>query len=128
MVRIAPVRLAFNPRTLWFDACSFELTVGQAVVVNTVRGLEFGYMAHPVFEMAEEDTAKLKSPLKAVKRIATDEDIAKFEDLTQKGIEALPVFKEMAAETLEGMNPVSVEYLFDNSIRFPGEFVYLFER
>ena len=113
MVRIAPVRLAFNPRTLWFDACSFDLNVGQAVVVTTARGLEFGRLSHPVFEMAEEETKKLKSPLKAVKRIATDEDIAQQEELAQKSIDALPIFKEMAAESLEGMNPVAVEYLFD---------------
>ena len=113
MVRIAPVRLAFNPKTLWFDAGDLELAVDEDVVVQTARGLEFGTIAKPVFEMSYEDTKKLKSPLKPVKRLATDEDRAKSDELAELGREALPEFKRLAAETLPDMNPVAVEYLFD---------------
>ena len=113
MVRIAPVRLVFNPKTLWFDAGMLELPVGCDVVVQTSRGLEFGTVVQQVFDASEEDTKKLNSPLKPVKRIASDEDRAKTDELAEKSIAALPTFKRMAAETVPDMNPVAVEFLFE---------------
>ena len=113
MVRIAPVRLAFNPKTLWFDAAGFELHVNDKVVVQTARGLEFGTVANAPFDMEKEDMGKLKSPLKPVKRLATDEDVVRSDELAEKGRAALPTFKSIAAETVPEMNPVAVEFMFD---------------
>ena len=113
MTRIAPVNLAYNPKTLWFDARDLEPGRHDFVVVLTARGLELGHMAGAVFEATEEDVAKLKSPLKPVKRIATEDDIAQGEEMERLGKEALPIFREMAAETNEDMRPISVEYLLE---------------
>ena len=113
MTRIAPVNLPYNPKTLWFDACDMELSVGQDVVVQTARGTEFGTVAEEVFEATPEQMKKLKTALKPVTRVATDEDRARAAELEQKAADALPLFKELAAETSEEMRPVSVEYLFD---------------
>lgn len=113
MVRIAPVRLTFNPKTLWFDAGELELHTGDAVVVTTVRGSEFGHVSDALFDMDYEDTKKLKSPLKPVERIATDEDEEHAGELAELSREALPIFKRMASESVPDMNPVAVEYLFD---------------
>lgn len=113
MVRIAPVNLDYNPRTLWFDAGELEISSGDGVVVSTARGTEFGHMADEVFEADEEQIQKLKSPLKPVLRIASDQDEAQAQEMQQKSAEALPIFKEMAAETSDEMHPVSVEYLLD---------------
>lgn len=112
MVRIAPVRLSFNPKTLWFDAGNLELREGDAVVVTTVRGEEFGRVADRLFDMDYEDTKKLKSPLKPVKRLAEPEDIARDEEVAALGAAALPVFRSMAAENAPDMHPIAVEYLF----------------
>ena len=113
MTRIAPVNLPYNPKTLWFDARDMELSVGQDVVVQTARGTEFGTVAEEVFEATPEQMKKLKTALKPVTRVATDEDRARAAELEQKAADALPLFKELAAETSEEMRPVSVEYLFD---------------
>ena len=113
MVRIAPIRLSFNPKTLWFDAGDFELPVGQSVVVETARGLEYGVVSSSVFDMEYEETKKLKSPLKPVKRLATDEDGERVDECIAKTSEALPVFRRLAAETVPDMNPIAVEYLFE---------------
>ena len=48
MVRIAPVNLPYNPKTLWFDAGELELHAGCDVVVQTARGTEFGHMGKPL--------------------------------------------------------------------------------
>lgn len=113
MTRIAPVRLNLNPKTLWFDARDLELPVGAPVVVLTARGVELGEMAEPVFEATEEQVNNLKTPLKPVKRLATPEDVEKGAEMRRLSDEALPIFKEMAAEASEDMRPVSVEYLLD---------------
>lgn len=113
MVRIAPINLYYNPKTLWFDAGDLDVRAGDGVIVSTARGTEFGRAAHDVFEADETQIKKLKSPLKPVKRIATDEDEARAAELEAKSREALPVFKEMAAEGNGDMHPVSVEYLFE---------------
>lgn len=113
MVRIAPVRLAYNPRTLWFDPGELDLHRDDPVVVSTARGTEFGYMADDVFEADESQVKKLKTALKPVKRRATDGDESRAQEMERKSAEALPMFKEMAAETHEDMHPVSVEFLLD---------------
>ena len=113
MVRIAPVNLPYNPKTLWFDAGELELHAGCDVVVQTARGTEFGHMGEPAFEATPDQVKKLKTPLKPVLRVADDEDRAKQSELEARAAEALPVFKELAAKASEEMRPVSVEYLFD---------------
>ncbi|BAK44268.1 regulatory iron-sulfur-containing complex subunit RicT [Eggerthella sp. YY7918] len=113
MVRIAPVNLYYNPKTLWFDAGDFDINPGAGVVVSTARGTEFGRTIAEVFEADEKQIKKLKTPLKEVIRIATDEDEAQAAEMERKSAEALPVFKEMAAEANSDMHPVSVEYLLD---------------
>ena len=113
MVRIAPVNLPYNPKTLWFDAGELELHAGCDVVVQTARGTEFGHMPEPAFEATSDQVKKLKTPLKPVLRVADGEDRAKQAELEARAAEALPVFKELAAKASEEMRPVSVEYLFD---------------
>ncbi|WP_165248177.1 PSP1 domain-containing protein [Adlercreutzia sp. ZJ141] len=113
MVRIAPVTLSNNPKTLWFDAGDITIHEGDNLVVSTARGTEFGRAAGEVFEASSEQVDKLKTPLKPVKRVATSEDEANARVMERKAAEALPVFKEMAAEMGDDMRPVSVEYLLD---------------
>ena len=115
MKRVAPVKLKYNSRTLWFDPDGVEgdLLKGETVVVSTARGLEMGQMADDVIEVDDERIKKLKSPLKPVERRATDEDILKAAEMERLSAEALPVFKEMAAQASEDMHPVAVEYLLD---------------
>ena len=112
MVRIAPVRLAFNPKTLWFDSAGLDLSVGDAVVVSTARGHEFGHVAQALFDMEYEETKKLRSPLRPVVRLANDDDVAHADELAELSMQALPVFKQMANMYAPDMHPIAVEYLF----------------
>lgn len=113
MVRVAPVRLAFNPRTLWFDPRDLEIKKDQPVVVLTARGVEFGVAADNIIEVADEEIAKLKTPLKPVKRVATEEDVQRAAEMERLSAEALPIFREMAEEAEVEMRPISVEYLLE---------------
>lgn len=113
MALVAPVNLPYNIKTLWFDPAGLELHADDSVVVETARGLELGVLASEPFEVAYEDIKKLKSPLKPVKRMATDEDLQRADEMEQKAREAMPVFKSMAREYNEDMHPVSVEFMLD---------------
>ncbi|MEY8459893.1 regulatory iron-sulfur-containing complex subunit RicT [Eggerthellaceae bacterium 24-137] len=113
MVRVAPINLTFNPKTLWFDPGDLDIEKDMPVVVRTARGTEFGIAASEVIEVPEEQVRALKSALRPVERIATEEDVERAREMEEKSREALPVFKEMAREAHEDMHPVSVEFLLD---------------
>ena len=98
MVRVAPINLTFNPRTLWFDPGDLDIEKDMPVVVRTARGTEFGIAASEVIEVSEEQVRALKSALRPVERIATEEDIEQAAEMERASAEALPVFKEMARE------------------------------
>ncbi|WP_275556942.1 PSP1 domain-containing protein [Anaerotardibacter muris] len=87
--------------------------MGDDVIVNTSRGLEFGIATSDVLEVSDELIANLKSPLKPVERLATPEDVEQARKMEKKSDEALRYFKEIALETNKEMHPVMVEYLFE---------------
>lgn len=113
MIRVAPINLTFNPKTLWFDPGDLEIQKDDPVVVRTARGTEFGIAASEVIEVPEEQVRALKSALRPVERVATEEDVQRAAEMEEKSREALPIFKEMAREAHEDMHPVSVEFLLD---------------
>ena len=113
MAHIIPVRMPLGSRTLWFDANGISASKGNAVIVQTARGTEYGYVADMPFEATEEQLAELKSPLKPVKRLATEKDTEKFEQLQQRAIEVMPGYREIVEEEGLDMRPISVEFLFD---------------
>ncbi len=113
MVRVAPVNLTYNPHVLWFDPGDIEVHKGDAVIVETSRGIEFGRAASEVIDVSKNAVKKTKSKLRPVRRIASDEDIARAEELDKRSREALDWFKEQAARVCPDMRPVAVEFLFD---------------
>lgn len=113
MALVAPVNLTYNVRTLWFDPNGIDVSAGDKVVVETARGNELGVCASDVIEVSEDRIEELKSPLKPVLRVATEEDLEQAERMDQLSREAMPVFRELARETSEDMHPVAVEYMLD---------------
>lgn len=113
MPKVACVRLTYNPKVLWFDPAGVEFREGDALIVRTERGHEYGIADSDLREVSEEDIAGLKCALKPVVRKATTEDVNTWFDMQAKAAEALPVFKQMVAEQNLDMHPVTVEFLFD---------------
>ena len=108
MARIIPVKLPSSSKALWFDANGVEAIKGDPVVVLTARGNEFGTVAENPFEATPEQIASLKSALKPVRRLATQEDIETAEALKQRGLDAMPAYRELAEEEGLEMRPISV--------------------
>ncbi len=113
MVQVLPVNLPYNVKTLWFDPNGLEVHAADHVVVTTARGLELGQASGDIFEVPHEEVKRLKSPLRRVERVATEEDMEQARRMDELSKAAMPIFKEMAKETSEDMHPVSVEYLLD---------------
>ena len=113
MVRVTPIKMQAGTKVLWFDPGDIDVKANDHVIVKTERGTEFGTATADIMEVSDELIADLKSPLKPVIRIATEEDVKRADELAQQGEEALVVFKEFAEGASDQMRPVMVEFLFD---------------
>ncbi len=113
MVRVTPIKMQAGTKVLWFDPGDIDVKANDHVIVKTERGTEFGTATADIMEVSDELIADLKSPLKPVIRIATEEDVQRADELAQQSEEALVVFKEFAEGASDQMRPVMVEFLFD---------------
>ena len=113
MPNVAAVRLTYNPKVLWFDPNGVEFAAGDALIVRTERGLEYGIADEDLKKVEQKALNALKCALKPVVRKATPEDERVWKEMQDKAAEALPVFKQMVAEHKLDMHPVTVEFLFD---------------
>ena len=114
MTSVVPVKFAYAVRDLWFDQANSYAQEGDHVICTTERGTEIGLATAPAKEVSDEELASMigNSVLKPVLRVANDNDLARAEELAQKGDDAFPLFRELVAQSGLDMKPVGVEYLF----------------
>ena len=116
MVKVVGVKFKETGKAYFFAPGKFNPEVGQAVIVETARGLEFGTVSMAVKEVTEEE---LVSPLKEIVRIATEQDKVQVEKNRKKEKEAFLICEEKIAAHKLDMKLVDVEYTFDaNKILF----------
>lgn len=109
---IVGVRFKENGKTYYFDPQGTACTTDDKVIVETARGLEFGYVS---IANRIVDASKVILPLRPVVRIATSADMERYNANKEKEREAFAVCMEkIAARKLE-MKLVDVEYTFDNT-------------
>ena len=72
MKNIVGVRFRNAGKIYYFDPLDFEISKDDKIIVETARGIEFGNV---VVDKKEIDETTLNSPLKAILRVATKEDI-----------------------------------------------------
>ena len=112
MIETVGIRFKDGGKVYDFDADGNKFNKGDYAVVETVRGMECGFVAKENHSVSEDDINK---PLKKVIRIATDEDIKILEENKIKEKEAFKICeKKIEAHGLD-MNLVDVEYTFDES-------------
>ena len=112
MRNIVGVKFRKNCKIYSFDPNGMIFEKGENVIVETVRGLEFGTIYVTNKDVNDEDVIE---PLKKVIRKATDEDIEKNKENIKKEKEAFNTFKEKVKEHNLDMKLVSSEFIFDNS-------------
>lgn len=112
MIKVVGVRFKPAGKIYFFDPEKKWIKKGDSVIVETVRGIEFGeVVSGPKFIKEEE----IISPLKKVLRIATSEDKAKNEDNKRKEQESYEICLKKISEHNLNMKLVDIEYTFDNN-------------
>ena len=116
MPNVVNVRFRDRGKSYYFDPGTLTPEPGDPVVVETSKGLELGECVEGVHEVTEE---KVVSPLRAVVRMATAEDLRMGEMNRKKEKEAFAICEERIAAHGLDMKLVDVEYSFEgNKILF----------
>ncbi|MDB8556681.1 stage 0 sporulation family protein [Turicibacter sanguinis] len=96
----------------FFDPNGFELKKGDYVLVETIRGMEFGTV---VIDPKFVNEGDVFLPLKPVMRIATDEDIEKHRKNKADEVEALASCEQLIIKNKLDMQLLGCEYTFDRT-------------
>ena len=112
MTDVIWVRFRTAGKIYYFSPGDLEIKRGMNVIVETARGKEYGKV---VSDIRQVDEASLKTPLKPVIRIATQEDDDRETVNRIKEKDAFRICKErIAAHGLE-MKLIDAEYTFDGT-------------
>lgn len=112
MVKVVGVRFKKAGKIYYFDPGDLVIDKNSHVIVETVRGIEFGQVVVPNREVPDEE---IVAPLKKVLRIATDEDKQHAEGNNKKEKDAFGIFIQKVKEHNLDMKLIDVEYTFDNN-------------
>jgi cell fate regulator YaaT (PSP1 superfamily) len=112
MAKIVGVCFKQAGKIYHFDPGNLELRCGDRVVVETVRGLEFGFVRGCAREVPSSD---LVAPLKKILRIATEKDEIRHNGNLKKREKAMSQCQEKIKKHSLDMKLIDVEYTFDNT-------------
>ncbi|HAS90783.1 MAG TPA: stage 0 sporulation family protein [Sedimentibacter sp.] len=112
MIKVVGVRFKKAGKIYYFDPEKKWINNGDFVIVETIRGIEFGQVVVGPKMVKEEDIVQ---PLKKVLRLATEDDIKRNRENKEKEKEAYDIcFKKIEEHGLE-MKLIDIEYTFDNN-------------
>jgi cell fate regulator YaaT (PSP1 superfamily) len=109
---VVGVRFKQAGKIYYFDPAGFELKTGEAVIVETARGIEYGQIVAGPKEISEEEATL---PLKEVIRVATVKDEEQFHENEEKEKKAFTSCIQKINQHQLEMKLVDVEYTFDRS-------------
>lgn len=112
MKTIVGVRFKQAGKIYYFAPGDLNIAVGNQVIVETARGLEFGEVVSGPKDVSDAESSH---PLKAVIRIATEEDRRVHQQNKEKVPEAFRLCQERIDKHGLEMKLVDVEYTFDNN-------------
>ena len=112
MAKVIGVRFRDNGKIYYFSSEQFEVEVGQNVIVETARGVEYGRVVLGNREIHDE---KIISTLKPVIRIATEDDDKVQVNNKIKSKEAYGICLEKIKKHELEMKLIDCEYTFDNN-------------
>lgn len=112
MTKVIGVRFRAAGKIYYFDPAGLAIKTGDNVIVETARGIEFGYVVLGSREVPDE---KVVQPLKQVIRMATEEDRAIEAKNKEKEKEAFKICLEKIRKRGLDMKLIDAEYTFDNN-------------
>ena len=112
MAKVIGVRFRNAGKVYYFAPGKLNIEQGDHVVVETARGVEYGYV---VLGIKEVDDDKIVQPLKPVMRVATPEDDEKAVKNREKEKEAFKICLEKIRKHELEMKLIDGEYTFVNN-------------
>ena len=112
MVKVIGVRFRTAGKIYFFAPGELDVKLGDNVIVETARGVEFGRVVSGPKEVPEENVVQ---PLKSVIRVATEEDVKTQEGNKEKEKEAFQICLEKISKHGLEMKLIDAEYTFDNN-------------
>ena len=112
MLTVIGVRFRTAGKIYYFDPAGRDIKTGDHAIVETARGIEYGYV---VLGNREVEEGKVVPPLKPVIRMATDEDRAVETRNKEKEKEAFKTCQEKIRKHKLDMKLIDAEYTFDNN-------------
>lgn len=112
MTKVIGVRFRNAGKIYYFAPGKLEIKSGDRVIVETARGVEFGYV---VLGNREVEDNKVVQPLKSVIRMASRDDENREAANRKKEKEAFKVCQEKIRRHNLEMKLIDVEYTFDNN-------------
>lgn len=112
MTKVVGVRFRNSGRVYYFDPLDYEIGPEDGVIVETARGTEYGDVAMGITEVPDEEVVQ---PLKAIVRVATEQDKAMRQEYMAKEPEAFELCRERIERHKLDMKLVDVEYTFNGS-------------
>lgn len=112
MVKIVGVRFKPAGKIYYFDPGDLKLDIGNDVIVETARGLEYGMIVIRPRMVKEED---LISPLKPIIRVASNDDAETYLENKVKTKEAYDICEEKIKDHELEMYLIDCEYTFDRN-------------
>ena len=112
MVKVIGVRFRSAGKVYYFAPGDLEIEQGDHVVVETARGVEYGYVVVGTKEVEEK---KIIQPLKPVIRIANADDEARARKNREKEKDAMRICLEKIRKHNLEMKLIDAEYTFDNN-------------
>ena len=110
MLKIVGVSFNEKSRIYNFDAKNYDLKEGEKVIVETEKGLQYGYVKNEIREIKEED---FKYELKPVIRIANKKDEQIYQKNKEDAAKALQNAKIISEELSLDMHFLDASYTFD---------------
>ena len=112
MLTVIGVRFRAAGKIYYFDPADRQIKIGDHVIVETARGIEYGYV---VLGNREVDETKVIPPLKPVIRMATEQDDQQAAANKEKEKEAFKICQEKIKKHNLEMKLIDAEYTFDNN-------------
>ena len=112
MTKIVGIRFRDVGKIYYFDPKNYKMQVGDHVIVETARGVEFGRVVLGPKEVGEDEVVH---PLKEVLRVATQADEDREQQNRLKEKDAFKICQKKIREHGLEMKLIDAEYTFDNN-------------
>ena len=112
MTKVIGVRFRKAGKVYFFSPGKFQIEQGSHVIVETARGVEYGWVVTGPKEVKDEEVVQ---PLKSVIRLATDQDRRTVEKNKEREREAFQICQEKIQKHGLEMKLIDAEYTFDNN-------------